>query len=310
MKLIKPSFEILEPQGCLKDIELAGRVCYQSQDKISEGDNSSAILFVNNLLKRKHYSVLEFGADLIVRIADEETKNCLLEWLIIHNQFTGIDFKYDDDYNLIMRINPRKALELFYAEDHADLVPSIYEFCRFIQNHLPFLILEKVDFNTDYDGWKQNYDAYELVEFLDVVDDSMLRTETVRIICDRGVTHELVRHRKCSFAQKSTRYCDEKGDIEFIEPCWLTEEEKGFNLFEFSVGNIEADYKALREKNWKPEQARNILPNALATEIVVKATIQEWKHIFELRAAKDAHPSMREIMIPLEEEFKKRGLIL
>jgi hypothetical protein len=308
MKLIKPSFEILEPQGCLKDIELAGRTCYQSQDKISE-DNSSAVLFVNNLIKREHYSVIEFGTDLIVRIVDEDTKNSLIEWLLIHNQFTSIDFVYDDDCFLVMRINPRKAFELFYVEDHADLVPSIYEFCRFIQNHLPFLILEKVDFNTDYDGWKQNYDAYELVEFLDeynIYDDSMLRTETVRIICDRGVTHEIVRQRKCSFAQKSTRYCDEKGEIEFIEPCWDYSVPEDFCN---AMSGIENVYKNLRRHGWKPEQARSVLPNSVTTEIVVKATVQQWKHIFKLRCAKGAHPQMREIMIPLEEEFKKRKII-
>jgi thymidylate synthase (FAD) len=134
----------------------------------------------------------------------------------------------------------------------------------------------------------------------------MLRTETVRIICDRGVTHEIVRQRKCSFTQKSTRYCDEKGEIEFIEPCWDYSVPEDFCN---TMSGIENVYKNLRRHGWKPEQARSVLPNSVTTEIVVKATVQQWKHIFKLRCAKGAHPQMREIMIPLEEEFKKRKII-
>ena len=308
MKLIKPSFEILELKDTFKSIEIAARTCYQSQDKISN-DNTSAKAIVKNLIEREHYAMLEFGQDLIVKITDERTKNVILEWLCIYNQFTGIDFNYDNCEYLVTRINPRKALELFYLQDHADLIPPLYEFCRFLYDKMLYYFMEKVEFNSDYDGQEDAYDCYEEVDWIDhlaIEDDSMLRTETVRIICDRGVTHELVRHRKCSFAQKSTRYCDEKGDIEFIEPCWDYSVPEDFCNAMSGTENV---YKNLRRHGWKPEQARSVLPNSVTTEIVVKATIKEWKHIFKLRCAKGAHPQMREIMIPLEEEFKKRKII-
>ena len=117
--------------------------------------------------------------------------------------------------------------------------------------------------------------------------------------------------RLCSFAQKSSRYCDEKDNIEFIEPPWLN-----FNLdtdpvtiFNMELSYIESAYKSLRKLGWKPEQAREILPNALKTEIMVKATIEEWEHIFELRCDKAAHPQMRELMIHLKEEFQRLNII-
>ena len=152
---------------------------------------------------------------------------------------------------------------------------------------------------------------------------------TVKFICDRGVSHELVRHRIPAFAQESTRYCNYSKDkfqnqLAFIIPPWFNWMKEG----EYSWGNhtpkglsaakhldawfwfklldeIERAYNYLISEGQKPEQARSILPNALKTEIVVSADLQEWKHIFKLRTAPTAHPQMRELMVPLYEDFKK-----
>ena len=145
---------------------------------------------------------------------------------------------------------------------------------------------------------------------------------TVRIICDRGVTHELVRHRLASYSQESTRYCNYKGGVTFVIPPWVSETVK---VGEYRYGiypkdlNIQADarwmsalmnaedeYIQLLEVGWSPQQARSVLPNSLKTEIVVTANFREWRHIFTLRTAKSAHPQMREIMIPLLAAFKER----
>lgn len=123
---------------------------------------------------------------------------------------------------------------------------------------------------------------------------------SVRIITDRGVTHEMVRHRIASFSQESTRYVKyEKGDMEFILPVWLEEptddetEIAARNYFVLSCEQCEKDYKKLREMGWSAQKARDVLNNSVKTEIVMTANFREWRHFFSLRAQKPAHPQMR-----------------
>lgn len=153
------------------------------------------------------------------------------------------------------------------------------------------------------------------------------RRITVRFVCDRGVSHELVRHRVFSFAQESTRYCNYSKDkfgneITFIEPCWLDSYNYNGNTygncFLTALEAAEASYFDLlkkwddkipdkryktgfRNNPWTPQQARAILPNSLKTELVMTGFISDWKHFFELRTAQNAHPQMRELAIPLKE---------
>jgi len=128
---------------------------------------------------------------------------------------------------------------------------------------------------------------------------------SVKFITDRGVSHELVRHRLCSFTQESTRYCNYSKDkfdngITFIWPIWYNQEETASAIWLKSISQSEIDYLKMLELGWNPQQARSVLPNSLKTEIVVSANFREWKHIFRLRAiSKAAHPQMRDLMIPL-----------
>lgn len=140
----------------------------------------------------------------------------------------------------------------------------------------------------------------------------------VRFICDRGVTHEIVRHRLASFVQESTRYCNYANgkDIEFITPNWFEKYEDAgykeqdppsdFDIWHNQMEEAERAYNELINLGWSPQQARSVLPNSLKTEIVVGANIREWRHIFKLRTASGAHPQMRELMCPLLKEFKQR----
>lgn len=142
---------------------------------------------------------------------------------------------------------------------------------------------------------------------------------TVKFICDRGVTHELVRHRLCAFSQESTRYCNYKGGVTFVIPPWVDIEEGEYStnheptqpwssatwLWFRTMLFSERHYKELLGENWSPQQARSVLPNSLKTEIVVTANFREWRHIFRLRCSKAAHPQMREVMIPLHERCKE-----
>ena len=135
-----------------------------------------------------------------------------------------------------------------------------------------------------------------------------------RVICDRGVSHEIVRHRLFSYAQESTRYCNYKGGVTFIIPCWMDIEEGECKLDDFVWGMpilgtedelikswlrflvaSETAYTRFLNEKWTPQRARSVLPNALKTEIVITGNLREWLHFFKLRTAAAAHPQMREV---------------
>ena len=134
---------------------------------------------------------------------------------------------------------------------------------------------------------------------------------SVSIICDRGISHELVRHRLCSFTQESTRfanYTNKKfnNEITVILPLFFKENSQNYTEWKHSINVAESYYLYLIQKGGaKPEEARSVLPNSLKTEIVITCNLRQWKHIFNLRCAKKAHPQMREIMLPLLIEFHK-----
>lgn len=196
MKIIKPSYEIMTPIdriSILKSIEIAGRTCYRSSDKITE---DSASKFVRMLIKNGHEAMIE------------------------HNSIT------------------------------------------------------------------------------------------VKFICDRGVSHEIVRHRIASFAQESTRYCCYSSDkfgneITVIKPFFFDENSEEYKVWHSCCATAEVDYLRLIKLGKSAQEARSVLPNSLKTEIVVTMNLREWRHFFRLRCASTAHPQFRELSIPLLEEMKE-----
>lgn len=201
MKIIKADIEILSPidgQEILKRIEQAGRVCYKSEDKITDG---SAERFVANILKRGHEAVLE-------------------HWSI-----------------------------------------------------------------------------------------------TVKFICDRGVSHEIVRHRLAAYCQESTRYCNYSKDgfgneITVVDPCFLEHDTPQWAAWESAMKNAEFSYFRMLELGCTPQEARSVLPNSLKTEVIMTADIREWRHFFKLRCSPAAHPQMREVTIMLLKKFQAQIPIL
>ena len=134
---------------------------------------------------------------------------------------------------------------------------------------------------------------------------------SVRIICDRGVSHELVRHRLASYSMESTRYCNYSqgkfgGEITFIRPCFWNEESEPYKLWLIAMQKIENYYIGLMNRGATQQEARSVLSNSLKTEIVMTANIREWRHFFKLRCAPDAHPQMREIALMMLKEFSAR----
>ena len=156
--------------------------------------------------------------------------------------------------------------------------------------------------------------------------ESVLEHEKLSIlfVCDRGVSHELIRHRIASFSQESTRYCNYSkdkfdGQLTFIIPEWSDLEAKEWDIaalansvkdaspifvWMWAMRNSECIYRRLIRQGWQPQQARSVLPNSLKTEIVVTANLREWRTIFKQRTAPAAHPQMRELMCPLLDELK------
>lgn len=173
--------------------------------------------------------------------------------------------------------------------------------------------------------WQREPSSYALVrKILDSGHHSVIEhcSITVRFICNRGVTHELVRHRLASYSQESTRYCNYSkdkhgGELNIIEPSHRprvtvdasVDSPKGRErrrIWEHALDVIESTYLSLIELGEQPQGARDILPIGLKTEIVCTANLREWRHIFALRCSKRAHPQIRELMVPLREKLQRR----
>lgn len=297
MRLIKPSFEIIEQQagleGMYKQIELAGRTCYKSEDKITE---DSAKGFVERMIKSGHGAMLEHGTVYLLIPYEEAIDTVGDDW--VHEQYSYNPYSVVAVYgnNYYITTNFRVLVENNWMDD----LKYICEPAKYHEKRV-----------------------------------------TVRFICDRGVSHEYVRHRVFSFAQESTRYCNYSKDkfgneLTFIIPNWLDIPEGNYEIPAFwdketcklmskyagdentyasiqtflsGIGLSEQQYLSLIEDGWKPQQARAILPNALKTELVMTGFVSDWKHFFFLRTPMNAHPQARELAIPLQEEFIERKYI-
>lgn len=287
MKLIKPSFEILEQQpgykGLMQHIERCGRTCYKSEDKITE---DSAEKFVKMLVNRGHTAMVEHGTIYLT-------------------------------LNMTNRQEYFKYCTNKYSEAISEGEAEKGTWVGYVTTNYRVLL------QNDWLG-----DLQYLTE-----PTKHIRRITVKFVCDRGVSHEFVRHRVFSFAQESTRYCNYSKDkfgneITFIEPCWLEDynyEDNTYNqIFTDSLRFAEAHYLDLlkkwddkipdkryktgfRNNPWTPQQARAVLPNSLKTELIMTGTVKQWEGFFKLRDANDAHPQARELAQPLHEEFIRRG---
>ena len=133
---------------------------------------------------------------------------------------------------------------------------------------------------------------------------------TIRIICDRGITHEIVRHRLASYSQESTRYCNYSKDkfgneLTFIRPPFFDKDSETYQIWLNAMQDCELNYLDLLSIGATPQEARTILPNSLKTEIIVTMNLREWRHFFKMRTTEYAHPQMRQIARPMLDYFKK-----
>ena len=279
MKLIESSVQIIEEKDPYKMIELAGRTCYKSEDKITE---NSAKEFVDRMIKLGHGAMLEHGTIYlkIDKTEDGHLPPARLYWS-------------DGNHKKYTRV--RKHGNSIYVTTNLRVIVE----------------------NNRLDDLQYQVEPTEHHE----------KRITAKFICDRGVSHEFVRHRVFSFAQESTRYCDYSkdkfgNDITYIIPSWLDLPEGKYsnwdndwcdvselkllypevdnlsdpaNCFLQSIKNAEYYYFMLINRGWKPQQARQVLPFAVCSPLVMTGFESDWEHFFELRCSGAAHPDAKKL---------------
>lgn len=312
MKLIKPYFEIWEQptglEGAYKQIEKVGRVCYKSEDKITE---DSAKPFVDRMIKSGHGAMLEHGTVYLEFHVKDPSEIGEEEYHSQQSELNKLISRYANNKYSIVKVN-----------HYYDTVFITTNYRVLIENN-----------------W--------LKDLKYICEPTVFHEKrvTVHFVCDRGVSHEFVRHRVMSFAQESTRYCNYSKDkfgneLTFIIPEWCPEIREGSNkgwdpcsiydkLYLQHLQNAENTYFALlkqwdervpdkryksgfKNNPWTPQQARAVLPNSLKTELVVTGFTSDWNHFFDLRARGTTgapHPQAKELAEPLMREFIARNYI-
>lgn len=256
MKLIESSVQIIEEKDPYKMIELAGRTCYKSEDKITE---NSAKEFVDRMIKLGHGAMLEHGTIYlkIDKTEDGHLPPARLYWSDgNHKKYTKV----------------RKHGNSIYVTTNLRVIVE----------------------NNRLDDLQYQVEPTEHHE----------KRITAKFICDRGVSHEFVRHRVFSFAQESTRYCDYSKDkfnkeILFIKPTWYKDDASIVKSNERTFCEIlqkcETYYFYLLEDGAKPQEARGVLPNATKTELVMTGFESDWEGFFKLRCSGAAHPDAKKL---------------
>lgn len=308
MQAIKPYTQIygdINGQEILKKIEACGRVCYKSEGKIEEG---SAEKFVANIIKRGHEAVLEH-ASFIVEVDPEfydETKYVINQ---LEERGDFISFlRFTFDTRPIISGNVRAWRSFFAAamKDYGHL-PIASE--KFIKNN-PIVFPEFQDVKFKPYANASDFKILNPSE-LDSTNEKLTHQDvTVKFVVDRGVSHEIVRHRIASYCQESTRYCnyskeDFGSEITFIIPHYLDYKSAAWNTWKETMKACEDAYFKLLDIGLLPQEARAVLPNSLKTEVVMTANLREWLTFFKLRTANAAHPQMREVTRPLLDDFKE-----
>ena len=293
MKLIKQSFEILEQKdfsliGIKKFIERCGRVCYKSEDKITDDSYEK---FVNILVKRDHARPLEFGT-VHLKLAFNALDlflGTVVPSKMFNNQWVQWNIQKDSEDNK------------YYA-----YMTTNYRYYLALLNEAPWL--SKYIDNNNNKFYPKRY--------------------TVHFIISRGVMDEFRTHIGLSHLAESTRYCNYSKDkfdnqVTFIIPNWCNSLKEGSEqnyppfeinedeiIFMDALQNAQNSYLSLLKLGWTPQQARDVLPLSVKSELISCGFKDAWKNFFYRRCAKDAHPMAREIAIPLKEEFIKKGYII
>ena len=303
MIVVDPGYEIqdeLDQASLVVRLEACGRICYKSEEKIS---SDSALPFVKKIAAHGHNSVMEMA---VVTLGVQCTDEQFTELLAIEPKYLFLD-KHGSE--LLITGSIRTFRELYGRAADVALVAAMVAFQA--EKH-PYLFEGVWSPDAGEADPSIAIRKLELEEVEKLPAELLLRHRYVGVMftTNRAVTHEIVRHRPCSYLQESQRYCryshDKFGNqVTFIKPMFYEEGSEEYSLWQQAMEETEKIYLTLLETS-TPQAARTVLPNSCKTEIIVYCNLEEWKHIFRLRTTKAAEPSMREIMIPLKEELQQR----
>lgn len=302
MKLIESSVQIIEEKDPYKMIELAGRTCYKSEDKITE---NSAKEFVDRMIKLGHGAMLEHGTIYLNIPEQTYTETLEDEFGKFNNPNNGIVDRYrKNKYSKVNSVAANEELRKKYPKVRPFKLTHHY-----ITTNLRVIV---------ENGWEE-----DLKWQCDPTEHHEKRI-TAKFICDRGVSHEFVRHRVFSFAQESQRYCNYNKDkfnneLTFIKPTWLDIPTGDYTYWDgdwcdidnmkiqlpsdngvadnflWCLNNAGMQYRLLINKGLKPQEARGVLPNATKTELVMTGFESDWEGFFRLRCSGAAHPDARKL---------------
>ncbi len=301
MRIVKPSVLLLEqpvsPIGVMRHIELCGRVCYKSEEKITPDSYEG---FIQRLVRRGHEAVLEHG-NLIIGMS-REPDGCSGAWL------SALDEAFERTGAApYIRKTCGEARNI--VSGNVRVWRDVLRVCAATDTRIPtavYRILEAYGVlfadllggvSPAGDGEARTLHPGELTLEREIKKHVCM---TCWFTCDRGVSHELVRHRPASFCQESTRYCNyQRGDfgseIAVIQPACFGPDSIAYGTFMEAAVMAERYYFDLLNMGATAQEARAVLPNCLKTEVVMTATVEEWLHFFRLRCSEAAHPQMREV---------------
>ena len=283
MKLIKPSYEILDQkpglEGIYEQIELAGRTCYKSVRK----EGTTAKDFVDRMIKSQHYAMLEHGTVYLK---------------VPTRKYSFLDVDYFDDCDDIK--------DSFFSNPYTRI--HCQEGYYYISTNYRVLV---ENFSEEF--------ISELLQYLCEPTEYHEKRVTVRFTTSNGIMREFTRHRSHSFAVESTRYCNYSKDkfnneITFIEPFWYDRQSPTLrkDLLISGLREAEKHYLALIEAGCKPQEAREVLPLATKCDMVMTGFVSDWGHFFDLRAKGTTgvpHPDAKALAEPLMHEFINRNYL-
>lgn len=308
MRIVNPGHFIMSgvyKEDAIKHIEACARTCYKSEKNIKD---DSAEKLVSALIKRGHEAMLEH-ASFIFEVSEEFYCATLSAVIVLKQAGELVSFlRFTNDSKPIISGNVRAWRDYFRAITSVDnSLPDTVE--MFIKSN-PILFPEFQD--SKFEAWDGTTMVMLKVTDLQTENEKLTHWDvTVKFICDRGVSHELVRHRVASFAQESTRYCnygkdDFGSEITVIKPLFLEEGTEAYHMWKYACETAEGVYFDMLNWGCTPQEARAVLPNSLKTEIVVTMNLRGWRHFFKLRVLGTTgkpHPQMKEVAEPVLRDF-------
>ena len=279
MKIVNPSATIIEKElaglSVCQRIDRCASVCYQRPPRPTEED---AEAFCRHLIERGHLPALEFATIHLSMPWDYAEELVACKYLRAEHNIDG-DLIVSGSIRAFMEAGVEDALTEFLAHHFPVFFQS-----EDLEEFDGTDFVSDISFATDEIPWQHRHVA-------------------VRVICSRAISHQLVRHRPCSLLQESARFCKYDDGVTFIWPEWA-EDGLQADYFETQCYSSEAMYKSRRNAGLAPQQARGALIHDVKTELIMYASLPEWRHIIAMRCGAGADPEARRIKVPLREQFQ------